>query len=116
MLFWEYDTTVFEECKNKKAQEIYNAYHYCKNYADNSKEVISIDKRYFDDAVIEIYEMLQDYLIDEYAKKGIIFETNPSSNVFTSDMPNYEKHPIFRFYPPKQRLLEKGGKDRKSVV
>jgi|GEM_PF-2782609 len=115
-LFWEYDKAVLGEMKNKKALEIYEAYHRCKAYRDGSKQVVELDKNYFDDAAIEIYEILQDHLIDKYAKKGIIFETNPSSNVFISDMSSYERHPIFRFCPPKEKFLQKGERFNKYGI
>lgn len=115
-LFWEYDKAVLGEMKNKKALEIYETYHRCKAYRDGSKKVVELDKNYFDDAVVEIYEMLQDHLIDKYAKKGIIFETNPSSNVFISDMSSYERHPIFRFCPPKEKFLQKGERFNKYGI
>ncbi|MFY9142112.1 hypothetical protein [Sulfuricurvum sp.] len=109
----EYSKFVCDRMDNEVARDIYQRYHTCKRVRDKSKEVKKIEKQEIDKDVLEIYEMLQDYLIDKYAKAGIIFETNPSSNIFVSALSTYSKHPIFRFYPPKQSFMEKGAQFNK---
>ncbi|MDD4950857.1 hypothetical protein [Sulfuricurvum sp.] len=108
-LYDTYSKSVLENMKNEKAIEIFERYHGCNQVRNKSNEAIQIEKKRIDEEVLKIYEMLQDYLIDKYARAGIIFETNPSSNIFTSTMSAYSNHPIFRFYPPKPSFLEKGG-------
>jgi len=58
---------------------------------------------------LELMEALQDWLIDEYDQRGLIFETNPSSNVYIARIRRYEDHPIFRWSPPDESVLEKGA-------
>lgn len=43
---------------------------------------------------------IQDHYLLSMAQKGIVIETNPSSNVAISAVSAYTKHPIFRWYPP----------------
>jgi len=109
-LFDEYSNTVLNSIKNQNAKEIYEKYQLNQQVREKSKEVIRVD---ISDEELEIFEALQDYMIDRLAKKGIVIETNPSSNVFVSNINDYENHPIFRFYPPKAELLQKGARFNK---
>ncbi|MDP5449978.1 hypothetical protein P3777_20715 [Pseudomonas aeruginosa] len=59
---------------------------------------------------LELMEALQDWLIDEYDQRGVIFETNPSSNVYIARIRRYEDHPIFRWNPPDESVLEQGAR------
>lgn len=52
---------------------------------------------------------LQDYLLHEYDRKGLIIETNPSSNVYLSRIDKHSEHPIFRWSPPDESTLIYGG-------
>lgn len=54
-------------------------------------------------------EALQDHMLELYAKRGLIIEVNPSSNVYISRIEDYHQHPIFRWYPPKDEWLRHGG-------
>ena len=51
---------------------------------------------------------LQDYLLDQYDRQGLIIETNPSSNVYIARMENHAEHPIFRWQPPDEATLVSG--------
>ena len=51
---------------------------------------------------------LQDYLLAQYTRKGLIIETNPTSNVYISRINKYCEHPIFRWSPPDESTLENG--------
>jgi len=57
---------------------------------------------------LELMEAIQDHLLDEYAQRGLIIETNPSSNVYISRLQSYEDHPIFRWSPPDEASLIQG--------
>lgn len=105
----EYANIVLEEIENKNAKYIYELYQRDPKVRDAYKEVIQIDKLSLTKDVLDIYEALQDFMINELAHKGIIIEVNPSSNIFISSMDSYMEHPIFRFSPPKDSYLEKGG-------
>lgn len=52
---------------------------------------------------------LQDYLLDNYDRKGLIIETNPTSNVYVARLEHHGEHPIFRWNPPDERKLQDGG-------
>lgn len=53
---------------------------------------------------------LQDYLLHEYDRKGLIIETNPTSNVYIARIGKHSEHPIFRWNPPDESSLAKGGR------
>lgn len=59
---------------------------------------------------LELYEMIQDYLMTRYDYKGIVIEACPSSNVYIAQLEGYHEHPIFRWFPPKTSTLKKGKK------
>ena len=48
----------------------------------------------------EVLPALQDQLLDELARRGVVIEANPSSNVAISSIRSYTEHPIFRWFPP----------------
>ena len=52
---------------------------------------------------------LQDYLLDTYDRKGLIIETNPTSNLYVARLEHHGEHPIFRWNPPDDRELNDGG-------
>lgn len=56
---------------------------------------------------------LQDYLLEKYDQKGLIIETNPSSNVYIARLENHAEHPIFRWHPPDESMLHQGAKYNK---
>ncbi|AKU11196.1 hypothetical protein AzCIB_1291 [Azoarcus sp. CIB] len=53
---------------------------------------------------------LQDYLLHEYDRKGLIIETNPTSNVYIARVGKHSEHPIFRWNPPDESTLAFGGR------
>lgn len=111
--FDDYSRIVLDKKPSKNVQEIYELYQTNKKVRENYKKVIKIDKKNISKIELKIWEALQDKMINELSKKGIIIETNPSSNVFVSSIDSYDYHPIFRFYPPKSELLKKGKKFNK---
>ena len=58
---------------------------------------------------LEFMYALQDYLLDQYDKMGLMIETNPTSNVYIARINEHSEHPIFRWYPPDESALESGG-------
>ena len=52
---------------------------------------------------------LQDWLLTEYDKLGLIIEANPTSNVYIARLKSHAEHPIFRWYPPDEAVLEYGA-------
>jgi hypothetical protein len=53
---------------------------------------------------------LQDYLLHEYDRKGLIIEANPTSNVYIARVGKHSEHPIFRWSPPDESTLVSGGR------
>ncbi|MBP9528185.1 MAG: hypothetical protein KBE71_07495 [Laribacter sp.] len=53
---------------------------------------------------------LQDYLLHEYDRKGLIIETNPTSNIYIARVHKHSEHPIFRWNPPDESTLVSGGR------
>lgn len=51
---------------------------------------------------LELYQAIQDHLIQEYDCTGISIEACPSSNVYIGRINDYAEHPIFRWRPPKE--------------
>ncbi|PUE66577.1 amidohydrolase family protein [Arcobacter caeni] len=97
-------------CKEeyKKAIDIYKKYHTCASVRKKGDEVIKIEyeninrnlyKYFITDEDLELIEAVQDRLIQKFCEKGIIIETNPSSNVYIAHIHAFDKHPIFRWNP-----------------
>lgn len=80
--------------RNDIFAHIYYSYHYDTNVKIRGYEVCSVD---IDDDYMDLMSEIQDRLQEELSKKGIIVESNPSSNVLIGTFQNYSNHPIFRF-------------------
>lgn len=117
---------LFDKKKNKYyeiAKDIYKKYLTCEKVRVNGDEVIKIEYR--DDNLdnfyryittdddLELIEAVQDRLIQKFCDKGIIIETNPSSNVYIAHIHSFDKHPIFRWNPIEDEDLESGKRFNK---
>lgn len=60
-------------------------------------------------AELDFMHALQDWLLTEYDKLGLIIETNPTSNVYIARLKSHAEHPIFRWNPPDESVLEHGA-------
>lgn len=60
-------------------------------------------------AELDFMHALQDWLLTEYDKLGLIIEANPTSNVYIARLKSHAEHPIFRWYPPDESVLESGA-------
>ena len=60
-------------------------------------------------AELDFMHALQDWLLTEYDKLGLIIEANPTSNVYIARLKSHAEHPIFRWYPPDESALEYGA-------
>lgn len=56
---------------------------------------------------------LQDHLLHSYDLKGLIIETNPTSNVYIARVESHADHPIFRWSPPDEATLRPGARDNR---
>jgi len=59
---------------------------------------------------IDLYQAIQDLLMERYSSKGIILEACPTSNLYIGRFQNYHEHPIFRWSPPNPDWLKAGEK------
>lgn len=60
-------------------------------------------------AELDFMHALQDWLLTEYDKLGLIIEANPTSNVYIARLKSHAEHPIFRWSPPDESALEHGA-------
>ena len=60
-------------------------------------------------AELDFMHALQDWLLTEYDKLGLIIEANPTSNVYIARLKSHAEHPIFRWYPPDETVLAHGA-------
>tara|TARA_Y100000588_G_scaffold127531_1_gene139757 strand:- start:6221 stop:8731 length:2511 start_codon:yes stop_codon:yes gene_type:complete len=87
-------------CSELKGSETFG--EQCGQYFDSISEV-----------EIKLYEAIQDILMERYAVKGIILEACPTSNIYIGRFKHYHEHPIYRWHPPEESWLDKGGKFNK---
>lgn len=57
---------------------------------------------------LEFMHALQDWLLNEYDQLGLIIEANPTSNVCIARLQSHSEHPIFRWNPPDESILNPG--------
>ena len=119
---WEEQSEINSFLIPSKSKEFFNRYHRDFDVRRKMDEVLRFGFSYSNGTPgpftigakeIELWHALQDYLMSLYSDKGLIIETNPSSNVYISRLENYGDHPIFRFSPPKPYDLEKDGRFNK---
>lgn len=60
-------------------------------------------------AELDFMHALQDWLLTEYDKLGLIIEANPTSNLYIARLQSHAEHPIFRWYPPDESVLAHGA-------
>ena len=75
---------------------LYAFYHYSPKVRENGSVFVEqiITKPY-----INLIAQLQSKMQELIGQKGIFIECNPTSNVLIGTFRDYDKHPIFRFYP-----------------
>lgn len=80
--------------KSKDIYGLYHLYHYGLREKQKGNEIYCLD---IDSQYINMIRDVQEALQAEIARKGIIIECNPSSNVIIGTFSDYDRHPIFRF-------------------
>lgn len=60
-------------------------------------------------AELDFMHALQDWLLSEYDQLGLIIEANPTSNVYIARLMSHSEHPIFRWNPPDESILNPGA-------
>ncbi|MDP2589618.1 MULTISPECIES: antiviral RADAR system adenosine deaminase RdrB [Vibrio] len=127
---WVRDEAYLESQHSAQPKEIWSQYLFSNekkeiNYAKTvavCSEVKGNDTfgekcgQYFDsisEVEIKLYEAIQDILMERYAVKGIVLEACPTSNIYIGRFKHYHEHPIYRWHPPEESWLEKGGKFNK---
>ena len=86
---------------------------HCNSNGQDSLYGRTIDSNYFDSVTpgeLDLYQAIQDLLMEEYSRKGIIIEACPTSNLYIGRFKYYHEHPIFRWNPPISDWLNEGGK------
>ncbi|MBF0373478.1 MAG: hypothetical protein HQL39_08675 [Alphaproteobacteria bacterium] len=63
------------------------------------------DEDHFSPAELDLVEAVQDHLMTDYDRRGIVIEVCPSSNLHISRIDHYDEHPCFRWHPPTEALL-----------
>ena len=112
------EPNLFDEKKEEYyqvAKNIYKKYHTCESVRNKGDKVIKIEydninrdgfyKYFITDDDLDLIEAVQDRLIQKFCDKGIIIETNPSSNVYIAHIDSYDEHPIYRWYPVEESDL-----------
>ncbi|WP_374518523.1 antiviral RADAR system adenosine deaminase RdrB [Undibacterium squillarum] len=82
---------------------------------DEGRAQANVNQRRSDDlledvetpAELAFMHALQDWLLTEYDQKGLIIEANPTSNVYIARLKSHAEHPIFRWHPPDESVLQK---------
>lgn len=84
----------FDERKNMRrwTEEQLLLTNYCPMYEQKYEkiELVSVSGE-----EMEVYKVLQQYLVHKVERRGIYIETNPTSNLTIGDFPNMYQHPIF---------------------
>lgn len=77
-------------------------------------EPFKVEQGRFYDSVsqleLDLYEAIQDLQMEIYAKKGVLIEACPTSNIYIGRFEQYFEHPIFRWDPPEQDWIKQDGK------
>lgn len=85
---------------NQKAYVLYWA------YASNDKEVMSHYSSFYEGNILfpeKVYEYLQDFVMEKYvARRDIVVEILPTSNLLITSIGKYENHPFLRLHSPKE--------------
>lgn len=105
--------------KSFEAVFLYHLYHYDVGLRNKGAYEITVQlPEYF----IKAVDAVQKELIKKIEMWGIAIETNPSSNLFISNIENYDEHPISNFYdnrlkksPQETQLNVSINTDDKSV-
>ena len=119
----------FEESKGasyKKAKKIHERYVRYETARERGDEVIKIvyddinrnesfNHFVINDDDLDLIEAIQDRLIQKFCDKGLIIETNPSSNAYISHIDSYEEHPIYRWFPVEVSDLDFQGKNANRI-
>lgn len=109
----------------KIAIDVNKRYHTCNKVRKNGNKIIKIQYEnvntrlygyFITDEDLDLIEAIQDRLIEKFSQRGIIIETNPSSNVYIAHINEYKSHPIFRWNPIECKDLEVGGKFNKYGI
>lgn len=115
LTFWTtYDFQQHKEVEmarqNSEACLLYSAYHFDLDVKIKGGEP---DEIKLDGSIVKLIEELQEKMLNDFEKKGIGIECNPTSNLKIGQFKMYRNHPIFRYY---NVGLEGMGKQRSALV
>lgn len=95
-----------EECNTYQAlwtEERLLSTNYCPVFEERGQKICLVSVQEHE---IEVFELLQEYLLQKIAKRGIYVETNPTSNVTIGEIDEVSEHPIFRLNSLKNTELK----------
>ena len=93
--------------------ELLSMSYHCSFYKHRMEKDILIPT---DEAFVAITKRIQRYMAQKVAQRGLIVETNPSSNALIGDMDGILTHPIWRFRQPGDyRVMSSVNTDDPSV-
>lgn len=55
---------------------------------------------------LTLYQLIQDHLMMKYDAMGIVLEVCPSSNISLGRFEQYHQHPVFRWFPPDEKVFD----------
>ena len=67
------------------------------------------------DEDLELYRIVQDYMLNMIANQNIFIEACPTSNIYISHLSKYEDHSIFRWHPI-DKVVRKNSSLRNGIV
>jgi len=107
---------------DKNAKEIFRAFN--TRVKTNGTEIVYVQYEHFSenhsplkitDEDLELYRVVQDYMLNMIANKNIFIEACPTSNIYISHLSKYEDHPIFRWHPI-DKDVRKNSSFRNGIV
>lgn len=114
--YWVPDYEILEK-DDDVVVKIFN--QYLRNYNERKEKNIIVefknngefcsDRDHWGKVELDLIEAVQDHLMTRYDSRGVIIEACPSSNLYISRIDNLEDHPVMRWRPPQDELLEDGA-------
>ena len=89
------DASAIRARHDKEARNLYRRYHYD---GDVKKKGSDFAEFHISNDYVKMVGDIQKALAFELSEKGVVIETNPSSNHLISSYKYYAKHPIFSFF------------------
>lgn len=96
-VFCRYLPAAYKELGQHWSFDALKYVHHCRCYAEKLSEPIQIE---VDSYNIELFKYLQNFLLDKINTRGIIIETNPTSNLAIGEIEDLFHHYVFNLNNP----------------